>query len=90
MLQSSSISILPAACITHGGCKNGGRCGHGGRCKCKSRFKGKRCQISSNSNDTLDAPDQMNSDNKGTTILFFDFRWQYVILQFGLIVLFEW
>ena len=31
-----------AACIP--GCKNGGRCVRPGRCKCRSGFRGKRCQ----------------------------------------------
>ena len=41
--------ISIAACISHGGCKNGGRCGRGGRCKCKPGFKGRRCQLLSDS-----------------------------------------
>ena len=41
------ISIFPAACITHGGCKNGGRCEpHTGQCLCPPGWKGIHCQNS--------------------------------------------
>ena len=60
--------IIIAACISHGGCKNGGRCLRGGRCRCKPGFKGKRCQLSSQSNDTLLDPHRKNETQIGIKV----------------------